>query len=218
MSRPEIIYIVGLQKTGIGSLSTMFSKAGYKRTRTRKHSRMLKRILMERLTGKSPNLDLYFAGDTLFADWPAPFLYREAYERFGDRARYILSMRSSPEKWLDSLKTHSLTFSAGQSKHQLIYGSKYPDGREKEHIDYYNNHIKEVRKFFSEKHANHLLCETCIEDEASVQKMLEKLELGDADLSREHRNTGKARLEKFSTRKVYNSLMIRMINSFRVNL
>ena len=215
MSRPEIIYMVGLQKTGLSSLATMFSKAGYKRTRTRQHSRMLKRILMERLTGKSPNLDEYFTGDTLFADWPAPLLCREAYEHFGDRARYILSMRSSPEKWLDSLKTHSLTFSAGQSKHQLIYGAKYPHGREKEHIDYYNNHLSNIRRFFSENNAGHLLCEVCIENEELVRNLLERLGLPDADLSHEHRNKGKERLEKFSTRRVYNSVMIRMMNAFR---
>ncbi len=215
MERPEIIYVLGLQKTGLGSLAIMFGKAGYTRSRSRRLSRMRKRILREVLTGNSPSLDEYFAGDTLFNDWPAPLLYKEAYRRFGDRARYILSTRSSPEKWVNSLITHSLTFSAGQRKHQLIYGSKYPHGREKEHIEFYNNHIRKVREFFAEQGAQHLLCEVTIEDEGSVQKMLRALGLENVGLAHEHRNTGKERLEKFSSRKIYNSLLVRMNGVFR---
>jgi hypothetical protein len=209
VSRPEVIFVLGLQKTGLGSLAMMFEKAGYFRTRSRLASRGRKRILQDVIAGKQPDLEPYFSGDTLFVDWPAPLLYRQAYQRFGDRARYILSMRSSPDKWIKSLKTHSLTFQPTQSKHQLIYGSKYPHGREQEHIDYYNSHVEAARNFFGHEKANDLFCEVLIEDASSVSNMLKFLRLEEADLKHEHANTGQARLEKFSIRKKYNGFVLK---------
>jgi hypothetical protein len=209
VSRPEIIFAFGLQKTGLGSLAMMFEKAGYYRTRSRLASRERKRILQEIAAEKQPNLDAYFAKDTLFIDWPAPLLYRQAYQKFGGRARYILSLRSSPDKWIESLKTHSLTFQPRQSKHQIIYGSKYPQGHEKEHIDYYNEHNESARKFFANQNAGGLFCEVLIEDASSVRNMLTFLNLQDLDLAHEHANTGQARLEKFSIRKKYNNFVLK---------
>jgi hypothetical protein len=210
VSRPEIIFAFGLQKTGLGSLAIMFEKAGYCRTRSRLASRERKRILREITAEKQPNLDVYFADDTLFIDWPAPLLYRQAYQKFGDRARYILSLRSSPDKWIDSLKTHSLTFQPRHGKHQIIYGSKYPQGRENEHIDYYNEHNELARNFFSSQNAGGLFCEVLIEDTSSVQNMLSFLNLQDFDLAHEHANTGQARLQKFSIRKKYNNFVLKV--------
>lgn len=215
MTRPEIIYVVGLQKTGLGSLNAMFARAGYKRSRGRDVSRENKRVLRDYIDRKSPNADTYFRNDTLFVDWPAPLFYKEAFHRFGDRARFILSLRSSPEKWINSLKTHSLTVQPWRSKHRLIYGYRRPHGREKEHIEYYNNHAASVRKFFADNDAMHLLCEVCVEEPASVDRMLEKLSLSDAGLAHEHRNTGRERVEKFAMRTIYNRVAIRLDGLFR---
>jgi hypothetical protein len=208
MSRPEIVYIAGLQKTGLGSLATMLEKAGYYRTRTSRASKLRNKILKDVLSNGKPDLRAYFATDTLFVDWPAPLLYKEAFFHFGERAKYILSVRSSPEKWLNSLKTHSLTFSPGQWKHQLIYGAKYPHGHEEQHIEYYLNHIESVKAFFEGRDASHLLDEVCIEDEVSAKEMLRNIGITEGEIALEKVNTGEQRLEKFSMRKIYNGLIL----------
>jgi hypothetical protein len=212
MSRPEIIFMLGLQKTGLGSLAMMLEKAGYYRTRSRAVSRTRKRILQDIASGKQPDLDAYFSGDTLFVDWPAPLLYTQAYQRFGLRARYVLSTRSSPEKWLKSLKTHSLTFQPRQGKHQIIYGSKYPHGHEQEHIDYYNKHNEKARNFFASQAVSDVFYEVTIEDASSVHNLFEFLNFEDLGLEHEHANTGQARLEKFSIRTKYNNFILQMQN------
>lgn len=214
MPRPEIIFVLGLQKTGLGSLATMFEKVGYYRTRSRRASQVRNRTLKEVIAGKQPDLNTYFSGDTLFIDWPAPLLYKEAYQRFGDRARFILSMRSSPDKWVESLKTHSLSFQPKQNKHQIIYGFKYPRGHEKEHIDFYKKHNEEARKFFANQGTNDLFCEVCIEDTSSVQEMMRFLSLEDLEFSHEHTNTGKYRMKKFFIRKKYNNFVIKIDRLF----
>lgn len=215
MSRPEIIFVLGLQKTGLGSLAAMFEKAGYYRTRSRKASHIRNEVLRNVTSGEQPKLDSYFSNDTLFVDWPAPLLYRDAYERFGPRARYILSMRSSAQKWLDSLKTHSLTFQPKQNKHQQIYGHKYPHGHEEEHIAYYERHNEAVQTFFYGGPAAELYCEVCVEDRSSVLNMLRFLDLEGQGLENIHTNSGKERLKKFSLRKKYNSYILKMRNALK---
>jgi hypothetical protein len=214
MSRPEIIFVLGLQKTGLGSLAMMFEKFGYYRTRSRRASRVRNQTLKEVIGGQQPDLNAYFSDDTLFIDWPAPLLYKEAYRRFGDRARFILSMRSSPDKWVESLKTHSLTFQPGQNKHQIIYGFKYPHGHEQEHINYYEQHKEDVRKFFATQGVDHLFCEVCIEDTSSVKDMMRFLGFENVEFNHEHTNTGKHRLEKFFIRKKYNNFVIKINRLF----
>lgn len=214
MSRPEIIFVLGLQKTGLGSLATMFEKAGYRRTRSRRASHVRNRTLENVLIGKEPDLGEYFSGDTLFVDWPAPLLYKDAYQRFGGRARYILSVRSSPAKWVESLKTHSLTFQPRQRKHQIIYGFKYPHGYEKEHAAYYDKHNEAARNFFASQNADDFFCEVLIEDTSSVRNMLKFLCLEDLELKHEHTNTGQARLSEFSIRKKYNNSILKVKQYF----
>jgi hypothetical protein len=123
-------------------------------------------------------------------------------------------MRSSPDKWINSLKTHSLSFQPKHNKHQIIYGFKYPHGHEQEHIDFYERHNEEAREFFRSQSANDLFCEVCIEDTASVQGMMRFLGLGDLQFTHEHTNTGKHRMKKFFIRKQYNNFVLKIDRLF----
>jgi hypothetical protein len=97
-------------------------------------------------------------------DWPFPLAFREILAQFGDRRRYILTRRATPERWLESLKAHSERVSPTQHCRTLAYGHAYPHGREKEHLEIYRAHLADVREHFRLEGAAHLLLEVCWDD------------------------------------------------------
>lgn len=92
-------------------------------------------------------------------DWPYPLMYREIFERFGDRARYVLTRRRDAGRWLDSLKRHALRTNPDRNCRRLAYGYDYPHGAEAHHLRFYEQHNRSVVEFFEQRGARHLLLE-----------------------------------------------------------
>lgn len=99
-----------------------------------------------------------------FDDFPYFLLYREIFELCGENAVFIMTLRSSAEAWLDSMKAHSLRRRPSrESNFEHIYGRPYPHGYEDEFIAFYEAHRQGVWDFFREHNATDNLCELCWE-------------------------------------------------------
>lgn len=81
-----------------------------------------------------------------FEDWPWSLMYRELYEEF-EEAKFILTLRKSPEVWYKSLCDHSLKTGPTEYR-RLIYGHFMPHDFKEEHIAFYKQHNQAVSDFF----------------------------------------------------------------------
>jgi hypothetical protein len=155
--RPRIIGI-GLNKTGTTTLAAAGAQLGW----TRQVS--CRRDLLARYRGGDAACVLEaVAAHDLCEDWPWPLAFREILAHFGDSCRYVLTMRATPDIWLQSLKAHAERVSPTMHCRLLAYGHAYPHGREREHLDFYQRHADAVRMHFANLGASHLLWEACWE-------------------------------------------------------
>ena len=155
--RPKI-FGIGLPRTGTSTLAASLRMLGYLHGAP------------PLLAGHSPEVPVevhrleltraYFAGDwepiwkivdafESFDDWPWPLLYREIAQRYPD-SRFILTLRSSPERWLDSLRSHAQR-SGPTPFRQMIFGHDMPDDDPQAHLSYYLRHNQQVQEFFAEQ-------------------------------------------------------------------
>ncbi len=144
MGKPFKIFGIGLNKTGTTTLKLALRRLGYD------HSKRQTPLARAWLEGDLAPIWAEADAHESFEDWPWPLLYRELWDRYGDRARYILTTRSSAERWVESLKKHSERTS-GVMIRQGIFGYKFPHGVEAEHAAFYERHNAEVRSFFADK-------------------------------------------------------------------
>nr|WP_298689613.1 sulfotransferase [uncultured Sphingomonas sp.] len=92
-----------------------------------------------------------------FEDWPFPLCYRELHFRYGQNARFILTVRKNSVEWCNSLKRHALRTSPDNHCRLLAYGDNYPHGVERAHEYFYEDHNNGVVRFFEKNNASHLL-------------------------------------------------------------
>jgi hypothetical protein len=152
------VFGLGLNKTGTTSLGISLSRLGFRHVSCRRDLLQLYRA--GDLTAIFRVCDQYEA----FDDWPYPLMYRELFDRYRDRARYVLTTRSTPERWLASLKSHALRTLPEAHCRKLAYGFDYPHGYEREHLALYESHNAAVRAHFQSAGASHLLLEVCWEN------------------------------------------------------
>jgi hypothetical protein len=144
------VFGIGLNKTGTTSLGHALEILGQQK-HISCNSRLTKYWANNNL---SPIISIAEKYDN-FEDWPWPLVYKELYNEFED-AKFILTKRSSAEKWYESLCKHSLKTGPTEFR-RLIYGHSMPQGFKTEHIQFYNRHNKEVIKFFQQNAPDKLL-------------------------------------------------------------
>ncbi len=84
-----------------------------------------------------------------FEDWPWPLVYREIDRAFPG-SRFILTMRSSPDVWYDSLCR--LAEMVGPTEYRkIVYGHAMPQGHKSDYIAVYERHNEEVQEYFSSR-------------------------------------------------------------------
>jgi Sulfotransferase domain len=105
----------------------------------------------------------WFAGDlqALFAvtdahdcveDWPFLAAYRELMDRYGASARYVLTLRTRPEIWLDSVIAHARHIPAHHAVHRrMAFGYDDPERYRAEYLAYYDRHNRGVRAAIAER-------------------------------------------------------------------
>jgi len=152
------VFCIGLQKTGTTTFQKCMEALGYD------HKGNSPEIFAKWRSGqKSALFDIIEKYDS-FDDVPYFVLYKEIFAEYGPRAKYVLTLRKSPDVWLDSMKAHALASRTWTSNFGNIYGYDFPHGQEDTFLNFYNAHSKNVREFFSEQGANDSLCELCWEN------------------------------------------------------
>lgn len=150
------VFGLGLSKTGTTTLRQALEILGY---RVAPKSGLSKDVARGRLGSAFARIEQYDA----FEDMPWPLMFEPIFERYGTGAKYILTVRRSPELWLNSFKTNSLLKDPFKKLRKRIktYGRRYPFGFEAEFRQYYQRHNERVRTFFRERGVQSSLLEMC---------------------------------------------------------
>lgn len=168
------VFGIGLNKTGTKTLRSYLVRLGFRH-----------RSYDSSNTTESPSFELYSSGRTgelldimeqydSCEDWPWPVLFRELDERFPD-ARFILTVRSSPDRWYRSLCNMAVRIGPLPLYEKAIYGYAMPQGHREEHIRYYVEHNDAVERYFENRPGK--LLRLCWEDGDDVAKLAEFLGL-----------------------------------------
>lgn len=169
MSKPHKVFGIGLNKTGTSSLKRALVTLGYN------HCTMRGQMTHKFFNNSFGQIFKTVEDFDSFEDWPWPLMYRQVFEKYGETARYVLTRRSSAQAWLESLKAHTLVTNPHNNPRKRVFGFDYPHGAEASHIAFYENHLAEVRKFFADQNAGHVLCEVCWEEGDGWQEICDFL-------------------------------------------
>jgi hypothetical protein len=178
------VFGIGLNKTGTSTLAACLRELGFRHT-----SCDLKLTRQAHRDNMGPVFEWADQYES-FEDWPWPLVYKELDHRYDD-AKFILTRRSSPEVWFDSLKRHALR--TGPTEYRKIaYGHEMPLGKKKEHIDQYRTHNAEVRRHFSGREEK--LAELCWEEGDGWEKLCSFLDEPVPDVPFPHEKKGRPAL------------------------
>jgi hypothetical protein len=167
----EKVFCIGLNKTGTTSLEKALGDLGYRMGSVPHGERLLKNYLARDF---SPIIEFCKTADA-FQDIPfsLPYTY-VLLDHYFKNAKFILSVRDTPEQWYRSLVTfHSNAFFAGKRPTEemlreesyrykgFMWDGQYgviPALRSKadpydmqSHLDFYNAHNESVRVYFNGK-------------------------------------------------------------------
>ena len=119
------VFVIGLNKTGTTSLGKALKILGYRHICCHRIELIEDIIIQKNFDRIYEIADQYDA----FEDWPWPLAYRELSQKYPD-AKFILTMRKSPEVWFKSLFHHAKLYPS--TKHRkLIYGFWNPKRKNK---------------------------------------------------------------------------------------
>jgi len=165
------IFGIGLTKTGTTTLGVCLAALGFRHLSCRRD------LLVAYREGRLDEVFAAIDGHDSFEDWPYPLMYRELFERYGDRAQFVLTSRATPDLWLDSLKAHDLETDPEIHCRLLAYGFKNPRGAEGEHLAFYRHHHEAVEDFFERRSASDRLLKVCWETGDDWEELCDFLDL-----------------------------------------
>lgn len=144
--RDKKVFIIGFHKTGTTSLGKALQILGYKVCGSIKEAYDYRKhdLQKEYIFSKTQNL---LKNYDAFQDTPWFLFYKELYDLYPDD-NFILTIRE-PDKWLRSVQKHF-----GNSRfhyHDLIYGTADSIKDSDIYLEKYNQHNKDVLKFFQGK-------------------------------------------------------------------
>jgi hypothetical protein len=191
MRRDVKVIGIGLNKTGTKTLGRYLERWGF-RHRTYDSSN----------TRESASYTLYARGDVegLLAivaahdsveDWPWPLLYREIDERFPE-ARFVLTVRRSPEVWYRSLCNMAVRLGPLPLYEKHVYGHAMPHGDRDEDLRCYEEHNEAVAEHFRDRPGK--LLTVCWETGDDAATLADFLGLEDVDTAPLHLNPSPTRV------------------------
>ena len=154
----DVVFGIGLNKTGTTSLMRAFKTLDFG------HKHYDPALIDLHFRGRHQEIFRRIQGYETFEDWPWPLMYKEIYENYGRRAKFILTRRASPSVWVESLKRHAERTGPNVGPRSRIFGHDSPEGREGEFVEYYERHLHEVRQYFSDPRRKGLMIEVCFEE------------------------------------------------------
>ncbi len=85
-----------------------------------------------------------------FEDWPWPLVYREMDAAFPG-TKFVLTRRTSAQKWFDSLCRHADNIGPLSNMEEHVFGFDWPADHPREHMDYYQHHNEQARRYFADR-------------------------------------------------------------------
>jgi hypothetical protein len=144
------VFGIGLEKTGTTTLGRALEILGYQRHKG------FDLDLLQQVKGGNVSKALEVAEDyDNFENYPWPLIYEDLFARFPE-SKFILTIRTTPLRWFNSMSHHARRTGPSEER-QLIYGHSMPNLFEREDIAFYENHVKNVKKFFDSHDATRLL-------------------------------------------------------------
>jgi hypothetical protein len=134
-----------------------------------------------------------------FEDWPWPLLYREIDNRYPG-AKFLLTRRRDSDAWFRSLCRHARRTGPTEIR-KHVYGYEMPHGHRDEHVRIYEDHLRSVRSYFSNRPGD--LLEVCWEEGDGWAELSAFLGLEEPAISFPHENRRKGlrdRLKKLPKR------------------
>lgn len=152
------VFGIGLNKTGTTTLATCLQALGFR------HSSCDPGLLKQVAMGELESLFAVVEAHDSFEDWPYPLVFEALDQRFPG-SRFILTRRSSADRWLASLSAHALRTDPfiGTRCRSLAYGYPYPQLNPQAHLQLYTQHLDRVRAYFRDRPQD--LLEVCWEDQ-----------------------------------------------------
>lgn len=151
------VFCVGLNKTGTTTFGAAMSRLGYRVWGWNSYAADFTLHWHEGVF--TPTMQKALNNHEAFEDLPWPLLFRQLDERVPD-AKFVLTIRRSPEAWLQSIQTH-IKRADPWAGHFLIYGSYDPVGDRERYLRTYNDHNAAVRAHFASRPGK--LLEMCFE-------------------------------------------------------
>ena len=162
------VFCIGLNKTGTTSFGSALEWFGYKKFGWRggQKSGESHKLIMDYFAGKKESLIHAAYNHDVMEDIPWPLMFKEFEEHFPN-AKFVLTVRKTPEIWLDSIQRHIKNSYVG---HELIYGHALPEKHPKSYLKKYNEHNAEVLEYFADKPGK--LLRMCFENGDGWNKLL----------------------------------------------
>lgn len=158
MSKAKV-FCVGVSKTGTTSFGECMRMLGYRHLGGFNPS-----VAMLYIKNDIVALDRLVDAHDSFDDWPWPGLFPRYARKYPD-AKFVLTLRKSPETWLRSYKNHCEThlfhWPGFERFNRAFFGAAFPHGREAEHLRAYLGHAQFVSDFFRQQPER--LLELCFE-------------------------------------------------------
>lgn len=205
MSKIPKIFCIGLSKTGTTTTDHVL----------RSHNVIPKgfdgEILKEyRFNGFSQRIKSIIDNYRAFQDLPWPLMYKECDIHYPN-SKFILTVRSSGHKWVESITKQSYTTNPFYYSHKWAYGFHYPYYHKKDYLNFYETHNDNVRNHFAGRPEQFI--EICWENGDEVEQLLSFLNipLGDMRGTAPRLNTAESRVLKVSKkRQILNYLLSRV--------
>lgn len=178
------IFGIGLNKTGTKTLASCLNTLGFRHSSYTSYSFHL---LTEITNGCYTDLYEHVEKYDSFDDWPYPLVYPLLDQRFPG-SKFILTKRSSAEKWYESLAAHSLRTDPeiGTKTRQLVYGFAYPQMDKNAFFQYYDSHLLVARNYFSDRPAD--MVEVCWDTNPEWDMLCKFLDCQPPDRAFPHKN------------------------------
>lgn len=157
------VFGIGLNKTGTSTLGECATILGLRQTGPDGNllEDLVRRNDCSRIFAKVRHYDL-------FQDWPWPLCYEQLDEAFPG-SKFILTVRSSPGRWLKSLKSHTERSIPFLRTNKLAYGFHYPHNHEEKFLEFYERHNDNIRSYFSNRENDFI--ELCWEKGDGFEKL-----------------------------------------------
>lgn len=184
MSAKRHIFCIGLPKTCLTSLLKFMKQNGF--DGEGRNSEVFKQFMR----GEYDAVMDYYDTKEFTCGFPAQFMYKCLFEKYGKDARFILTHRKDGPTWYRSICRHNRYAHPFRNKHKWIFGRYYSQGFESEHVAFYDRHQQKVLNYFTAQDAlDQLLVIDCTRPDG-VEKLEDFLGFSAVEKGFPHKNKG----------------------------